>query len=54
MCPPADFEGARRPVLPRGGGLETLRLTIRRFEDRDVEPFLTYRNDPEVAKSFRQ
>ncbi len=30
--------------------LKTERLTIRRFENSDVGPFLTYRNDPEVAK----
>jgi RimJ/RimL family protein N-acetyltransferase len=50
MCPPADFEGVRRSVPPTSVNLETTRLIIRRFEDRDVEPFLTYRNDPEVAK----
>jgi RimJ/RimL family protein N-acetyltransferase len=50
MCPPADFEGPRRRVLPRGESLETVRLSIRRFEDSDVGFLLTYRNDPEVAK----
>ena len=50
MCPPADFEGARRRVLPRGESLETVRLSIRRFEDSDAGSLLTYRNDPEVAK----
>jgi RimJ/RimL family protein N-acetyltransferase len=50
MCPAADFEDVRRPVLPRGEGLQTVRLTVRRFEHSDVDPFLTYRNDPEVAK----
>jgi RimJ/RimL family protein N-acetyltransferase len=50
MCPAADFEGVRRPVLPRGEGLQTVRLTVRRFEHSDVDPFLTYRNDPEVSK----
>jgi RimJ/RimL family protein N-acetyltransferase len=50
MSSPADFEGTRGSVLPRGEGLETVRLTIRRFERSDVDPFLTYRNDPEVAK----
>ncbi len=50
MCPTADFEGARRGVLPTGERLETGRLAIRRFEDFDIGPFLTYRNDPEVAK----
>jgi RimJ/RimL family protein N-acetyltransferase len=50
MCSPPDFEGVRRSVPQMGENLETARLTIRRLEDRDVEPFLTYRNDPEVAK----
>lgn len=50
MSSPADFEGTRGSVLPRGEGLETVRLTIRRIERSDVDPFLTYRNDPEVAK----
>ena len=30
--------------------LETERLAIRRFADSDLEPFLAYRNDPEVAR----
>lgn len=30
--------------------LETGRLVLRRFEDRDLEPFMQYRNDPEVAR----
>ena len=50
MGPTADFEGARRGVPPTGERLETVRLTLRRFVDSDVGPFLTYRNDPEVAK----
>jgi RimJ/RimL family protein N-acetyltransferase len=50
MGPTADFEGARRGVPPTGEHLETVRLTLRRFVDSDVGPFLTYRNDPEVAK----
>ena len=28
----------------------TERLTLRRFEDRDLEPLLGYRSDPEVAR----
>jgi RimJ/RimL family protein N-acetyltransferase len=50
MCPPANSEGARGSVLPRGEGLQSVRLTIRRFEHSDVDPFLAYRNDPEVAR----
>lgn len=30
--------------------LETPRLILRRFEDADLEPFLAYRNDPEIAR----
>ena len=30
--------------------LETQRLIIRPFRDADIEPFLAYRNDPEVVK----
>ena len=30
--------------------LQTARLTLRNFIDRDLEPFLTYRNDSDVAK----
>ena len=30
--------------------LTTERLIIRRFQDSDLEFFLAYRNDPEVAK----
>ena len=30
--------------------LETPRLILRPFQDSDLEPFLAYRNDPEVAK----
>lgn len=30
--------------------LETERLLLRRFTDDDLETFLTYRNDPEVAR----
>jgi len=30
--------------------LHTLRLTLRRFAEADVQPFLAYRNDPEVAR----
>lgn len=30
--------------------LETERLILRRFADSDLEPFLAYRNDPEVAR----
>ena len=30
--------------------LETERLVLRRFADPDLEPFLAYRNDPEVAR----
>jgi aminoglycoside 6'-N-acetyltransferase len=29
---------------------ESPRLVLRPFQDTDLEPFLTYRNDPEVAK----
>jgi len=49
MCPTADSEGARRGVPPTSERLETERLAIRRFADSDLEPFLAYRNDPEVA-----
>ena len=31
-------------------GLETARLVLRQFKESDLEPFLAYRNDPEVAK----
>ncbi|HEX3131009.1 MAG TPA: GNAT family N-acetyltransferase [Thermoanaerobaculia bacterium] len=34
------------PYVP----LETSRLTLRRFREADLEPFLTYRNQPEVAR----
>ncbi len=50
MSPPANFEGAGGSVPPTGEGLETARLTVRRFERSDVGAFLAYRNDPEVAK----
>ena len=30
--------------------LETPRLIIRRFQDRDLAAFVEYRNDPEVAR----
>ena len=30
--------------------LETPRLILRRFREADLEPFLTYRNQPEVAR----
>ena len=30
--------------------LESERLVLRRFVDSDLEPFLAYRNDPEVAR----
>ena len=30
--------------------LESERLRLRRFTDSDLEPFLAYRNDPEVAR----
>ncbi|MFL6291799.1 MAG: GNAT family N-acetyltransferase, partial [Thermoanaerobaculia bacterium] len=30
--------------------LETPRLILRRFRDRDLEPFLVYRNHPEVSR----
>jgi len=30
--------------------MESERLVLRRFEDPDLIPFMTYRNDPEVAK----
>ncbi len=30
--------------------LETERLLIRQFQDSDIEPFLAYRNDPDVAR----
>lgn len=30
--------------------LETKRLRIRQFQDSDLEPFLAYRNDPDVAR----
>ena len=40
-----DQPSTRPPVR-----LETARLTLRPFEERDLEPFLTYRNDPEVSR----
>jgi RimJ/RimL family protein N-acetyltransferase len=30
--------------------VESERLVLRRFEDRDLVPLLTYRNDPGVAR----
>jgi RimJ/RimL family protein N-acetyltransferase len=30
--------------------IESERLRIRRFKDSDLSPFMTYRNDPEVAR----
>lgn len=30
--------------------IESQRLTLRRFDDADLEPFLAYLNDPEVAR----
>jgi hypothetical protein len=30
--------------------MESERLVLRRFEDPDPIPFMSYRNDPEVAK----
>jgi RimJ/RimL family protein N-acetyltransferase len=30
--------------------LETTRLILRRFTDADLEPFLAYRSDPEIAR----
>ena len=30
--------------------LQTARLTLRNFIENDLESFLAYRNDPEVAK----
>jgi len=30
--------------------LQTARLILRNFNDKDLDPFLTYRNDPDVAK----
>jgi hypothetical protein len=30
--------------------VESERLVLRRFEDRDRVPLLAYRNDPEVAR----
>ncbi|HEY7850046.1 MAG TPA: GNAT family protein [Ktedonobacterales bacterium] len=30
--------------------LETARLRLRRFRDDDLEPFMAYRNDPDVAR----
>ena len=32
------------------GGLETARLKLRRFRESDLEPFMAYRNDPEVSR----
>jgi RimJ/RimL family protein N-acetyltransferase len=41
----------KRATAPRiFEGLETPRLVIRRFCRADLEPFLAYRNDPEVAR----
>lgn len=31
-------------------GLETARLTLRRFADTDLAPFRAYRNDPDIAR----
>jgi RimJ/RimL family protein N-acetyltransferase len=30
--------------------IESERLSIRRFKDTDLAPFMAYRNDPEVAR----
>ena len=30
--------------------LETTRLILRTFEERDIQPFSTYRSDPDIAK----
>lgn len=35
---------------PDFGGLETARLFVRPFRDADLDPFMAYRNDPEVAR----
>jgi RimJ/RimL family protein N-acetyltransferase len=45
----------RRDPLERDRGkvfdrVESERLVLRRFEDRDPVPLLAYRNDPEVAR----
>ena len=36
--------------MPVFYSLETARLVLRPFEDRDIEPFHLYRSDPEVAR----
>jgi RimJ/RimL family protein N-acetyltransferase len=50
ICSPANSEGARGSLPPTGEVLETVRLIIRHLAHSDVDPFLTYRNDPEVSK----
>ena len=37
-------------ILPRFKQLGTPRLILRRFRIDDLEPFIAYRNDPEVAR----
>src|SRR5258706_4868721 len=48
-----EQSGSRAITSQRPGGrglLNTSRLIIRNFKDSDLESFLSYRNDPEVAK----
>ena len=37
-------------TVPNFENLETARLIIRRFKDSDLEPFLSYRSDPDVER----
>lgn len=36
--------------LPHFSGLETKRLFIRRFKEPDIQRFIAYRSDPEIAR----
>ncbi len=37
-------------IIPHFRSIETPRLILRRFRVEDLEPFMAYRNDPEVAR----
>lgn len=44
------WKGITPPSLENKMYFQTTRLTLRNFMDNDLESFLAYRNDPEVAK----
>ena len=50
MAEDARVDGGIGMAEREFSGLETERLVLRRFADSDLEPFLAYRNDPEVAR----